>query len=454
MGRGGRGATAFRLTFPLPPFLPLWNGIGTSGFALAAAAGTLCGWLLARRALARAALHGQAAFARPDLERLRARAPLLLFAAWLGARGGALLLRGDWDWSLPFTWIGLATASLSYDGAILGLAAGWVLAAFAEERVAGAPPFLADLRATLAVADALAGPAACALAIGWLGLPGYGTLTSLPWAIALPGGLAAHPVQLYGALGYAALAFLFGRSRSARARPGETAFAFLAVSSALRLLLGFFQSDPLLTARPLALTVGQWADAALLILTLAAWLGLARGRQPERRAEPAARVLAVLLLASAFLAFLGRGPAAAGVAPGFSAPDFTLRTLDGRDWSPALARGAPLVLDFWASWCPPCRKELPILDAFAAELGSRGRVVAVDVAEDPQTVQAFVRETGLALPILLDRQGAVRELYGVRALPTTVFLDARGVVTSVVVGPLTRSSLERHWQAAGGSGSP
>ncbi|MBX6350501.1 MAG: TlpA family protein disulfide reductase [Clostridia bacterium] len=441
---------------PLPPFLPLWGGVGTTSFALASLAAAGLFWIAARGALRRALRSGDAAFSRADLSRLALRGPVLLSAAWCLSRGAALLLHPDWDWSAPMTWIGLATASLSYAGAVAGLAAGWWLASFAERRLAGGPPLAADLRTSLAVADALVVPAALALAVGWLGLPGYGTLTRLPWAARLPGGLAAHPVQLYGALGYAVLAFLFRRVRLSAGPPGEAAFRFLAASSALRLFIGFFASDPLLTSEPVALSAGQWADAALLVAFGTLALAARRRAEPgpgPRGGRAVGALVAGFLLASAFLAFAGRGPQAVGVAPGFAAPDFSLTSLDGPTFRLVQARGAPLVLDFWASWCPPCRAELPLLDAFAAQGEAEGRVLAVDVAEDPETVRAFLEEEGLSLTVLLDRQGRVRELYGVRALPTTVFLDARGVVSSVVVGPLTREALARRWQEAGGSPS-
>jgi thiol-disulfide isomerase/thioredoxin len=117
------------------------------------------------------------------------------------------------------------------------------------------------------------------------------------------------------------------------------------------------------------------------------------------------------------------------------AAEFTLSGLDGRAVSLREFRGRVVLLNFWATWCVPCREEIPAMQALARDLGPRGLVVlALNYEEDPETVQAFVRDTGLTLAVLLDRDGAVARRYRVAGLPTSFFIDRRGAVAGSVIG--------------------
>ncbi|MFQ5576854.1 MAG: redoxin domain-containing protein [Anaerolineae bacterium] len=131
-----------------------------------------------------------------------------------------------------------------------------------------------------------------------------------------------------------------------------------------------------------------------------------------------------------------------GPYPGAIAPDFTLNTLGGEAVTLSQLRGKPTLINFWATWCPPCREELPVLQATFAARGDELNFLAVDVREDKGTVQPFAERLGLTFPILLDRKGEVSTLYQVRGIPTTLFVDARGVVVNRHVGPLTQAALD------------
>jgi peroxiredoxin len=122
---------------------------------------------------------------------------------------------------------------------------------------------------------------------------------------------------------------------------------------------------------------------------------------------------------------------------GFPAPDFTLTTLDGETVTLSALRGRPVLINFWATWCPPCRAELPAIQSAYDRYADQGLVVlAVDMAEPPQTVAAFAEEFGLRFPIPLDRDGQVAAQYRVRAIPTSFFVDREGVIRSVFIGPM------------------
>ena len=134
------------------------------------------------------------------------------------------------------------------------------------------------------------------------------------------------------------------------------------------------------------------------------------------------------------------------VAPmtGFLAPDFTLSTTDGEQISLSMLRGTPVVVNFWATWCPPCRAEMPALERLWQQYDQGSlMVLGVDQGESAQVVEQFGRATvGTTFPLLLDSRLRVGALYGVRALPTTFFIDAQGRIQDVKIGgPLNIATL-------------
>jgi cytochrome c biogenesis protein CcmG/thiol:disulfide interchange protein DsbE len=142
-----------------------------------------------------------------------------------------------------------------------------------------------------------------------------------------------------------------------------------------------------------------------------------------------------------------RSGAAAGLetAPrkGFLAPDFTLSTLDGSSVRLSDLRGKPVLINFWASWCGPCRQEMPHLQAIYETHADQGLVVlGVDQLESPSAVAGFVEELGLTFPIPLDGDGKVAADYQARGLPTSFFVDASGVIRDAFTGPMTTGLIE------------
>jgi peroxiredoxin len=130
---------------------------------------------------------------------------------------------------------------------------------------------------------------------------------------------------------------------------------------------------------------------------------------------------------------------------GFLAPDFTLGALRGGEISLAELRGQSVVLNLWASWCPPCRAEMPALQNAYERYRGRGlEIIALNTTyQDNESAAAeFARELGLEFPILLDRTGLVSNLYHLRALPTTFFIDREGVIQKVIIGgPMSAASI-------------
>jgi thiol-disulfide isomerase/thioredoxin len=109
--------------------------------------------------------------------------------------------------------------------------------------------------------------------------------------------------------------------------------------------------------------------------------------------------------------------------------------LDGADWTLSQHQGQVVVLNFWATWCDPCRHEMPTLDALAQDYADQGlAVVAVNFKEPAARVRRFVAQSGLSLRVVLDTDGQAAHQFGVRLYPTTFVLTRHGDVAYVVAG--------------------
>ncbi|MBK0391360.1 TlpA family protein disulfide reductase [Ramlibacter algicola] len=131
-------------------------------------------------------------------------------------------------------------------------------------------------------------------------------------------------------------------------------------------------------------------------------------------------------------------------------PSLQLPALDGTTWSLAAARGKPVLLNWWASWCEPCRAEMPSLQQLAAQHQGQGlQVMAVNFKEGEHAVRKFLGATGLSLPVLYDRDGAAAKSFGVRIFPSTVGIDRQGRARFVVTGEVDWAGADaRRWVAA------
>lgn len=133
---------------------------------------------------------------------------------------------------------------------------------------------------------------------------------------------------------------------------------------------------------------------------------------------------------------------------GRPAPAFDLQTLDGQRISLDELRGSPVVLNFWASWCLPCREEAPLLTAADTTYRRVGlRILGVVYQDSSENARDFMTRYGQAYPGLLDPDGRTAIDYGVFGIPETFFIDATGVVRSRQVGALTEADLRRQIEA-------
>jgi peroxiredoxin len=120
---------------------------------------------------------------------------------------------------------------------------------------------------------------------------------------------------------------------------------------------------------------------------------------------------------------------------GVSAPDFTLKGLHGNTVNLQGLRGKVVFLNFWATWCPPCRLEMPTMEELHKEFSSQGLVIlAINFQEAPKEIKEFFKEHNLTFTTLLDREGKVFDLYKAWSLPTTYFVNKDGEIVGRVIG--------------------
>ena len=131
---------------------------------------------------------------------------------------------------------------------------------------------------------------------------------------------------------------------------------------------------------------------------------------------------------------------------GAPAPQITLPVVGGGTSNLAADRGKVVLVNFWATWCEPCKSEMPGLQQLATELHDQPfRLYSVDLQEDAAAIQAFQQQYGLDLYAVIDEDGSATRAYGVRALPSTFLIDQNGVLHLQRLGPLASGGSETMW---------
>jgi len=135
------------------------------------------------------------------------------------------------------------------------------------------------------------------------------------------------------------------------------------------------------------------------------------------------------------LSLIVAGVAFAGVGKGQRAPEFSLPSLSGSTVALSSMRGKVVLVDFWAQWCEPCKKELPQLDKLAKDYAGKGVVVvAVNIDKQRDNAERMVKQLGVSLPVLLDPAGSVAGSYDLPKMPTSFVIDKKGIVRYVNEG--------------------
>lgn len=136
---------------------------------------------------------------------------------------------------------------------------------------------------------------------------------------------------------------------------------------------------------------------------------------------------------------------------GNPSPEFKLVSLSGGSLSLSQFRGKVVIINFWATWCLPCKEEMPLLQAYADNHADDTVLLGVNFDEQAHTVQDFVNENKLTFPILLDPGGKVSDLYRIRAYPTTFFVDKTGRIRAYHVGLLSKELVDMYYKTTGGT---
>jgi thiol-disulfide isomerase/thioredoxin len=131
------------------------------------------------------------------------------------------------------------------------------------------------------------------------------------------------------------------------------------------------------------------------------------------------------------------------------APDFELETLSGESLRLSELRGRPVLINFWATWCAPCVLEMPTIEKYYDQYSQQFSVLAVNNDEPAGEVANFVQEMGLSFDILLDPGAKVQNLYRLRGYPTSIVVDAEGILRVQHIGPLSERQLEGYLSKVG-----
>ncbi len=167
----------------------------------------------------------------------------------------------------------------------------------------------------------------------------------------------------------------------------------------------------------------------------------------------------LVLTAGASWIFINASPAATSAATktsapqtGFIAPDFTLKNLEGKEYTLSELKGSAVLINLWATWCPPCRAEMPAIQKMYDEYKGQGFIVLAinsTIQDDSLEIPAFTTKYNLSFPILLDELGDVSRIYQVRSLPSSYFINRLGLITEVVIGgPMSEALLRTRIEEA------
>ena len=193
---------------------------------------------------------------------------------------------------------------------------------------------------------------------------------------------------------------------------------------------------------------GRWWLLGLLLVCAGLGLGFGwwwfGGPALASRAGPASANATPFFTTLAAPARVSSAPAPVAGAP---APDFSLKSLDGQQVSLSQFKGHPVLINFWASWCPPCRLEMPdLVKAYTAHKAEGFVLLGLNATslDSLPDVKAFVKEFGMTFPVLLDEDGSVAALYRLRGLPLSVFVDRQGIISRLNIGAMSADQIEKY----------
>lgn len=133
---------------------------------------------------------------------------------------------------------------------------------------------------------------------------------------------------------------------------------------------------------------------------------------------------------------------------GSQAPDFELVDLDGNTHRLSDYEGQGVFLNFWGTWCEPCKKEMPAMDRQYTEYKNQGvQILAVNIAQSEFEVQKFIKSLNVHFPVVIDKTKSVMTAYNIRPLPTTILVNPEGKVEKIITGEMTEAQIASYMQS-------
>jgi peroxiredoxin len=144
-----------------------------------------------------------------------------------------------------------------------------------------------------------------------------------------------------------------------------------------------------------------------------------------------------LALLAGFAAFILLADPGGRPAVGTAAPEFSLSDLEGKTWSLSALRGSVVVMNFWATWCPPCREEMPSINALNEIMRERDDFVILEVLyqDTPEKAAEFMKKNGYGLTVVVDTGEQAAKSYGITGVPETFVIDKKGILRKNIIGP-------------------
>ena len=159
----------------------------------------------------------------------------------------------------------------------------------------------------------------------------------------------------------------------------------------------------------------------------------------------AAHILILMLLITALMMSPALTAAyAAEAETGMPAPDFTVKDKDGNAVTFSDTAGKPVIINIWATWCPPCCRELPYYEQMYQQYGDRITFMMIDLMEDHSTVDAFLAEHGYTFPVCYDAEGVSISAYKSQYIPVSVFIRADGTIAAKEIGSIDANRMQSH----------
>ena len=146
-------------------------------------------------------------------------------------------------------------------------------------------------------------------------------------------------------------------------------------------------------------------------------------------------ILVTILTSGLLITGCAAGSESPTATVGKAAPDFTLQNLDGQSISLSALKGKPVLVNFWATRCPPCVSEMPYIQEIYDEWSGKGLILlAINIGESSSEIEQFLQKHNLSLPVLLDTRAVVAQRYSIQYIPTTFFIDKDGIIQEKIIG--------------------